>query len=63
MAAKPPKKALPASVVEWRLEVLQEAGYPETAALALAYANVDLHRACDLLAQGCPVELALKILT
>lgn len=51
-----------ADVISWRMQVLEEAGYPENDALSLAYSNVDLHRACDLLAQGCAVATAVEIL-
>jgi hypothetical protein len=48
---------------EWRLEQLLNAGWPEDKAAALALsADVDLHRACDLLRQGCALELAWEIL-
>lgn len=51
-----------AEVVEWRMDVLMEAGYPENDALSLAYSNVDIHVACDLLKQGCAVATAVEIL-
>lgn len=48
---------------DWRLEQLHRAGWPEPQALLLAVdPDVDLHQACDLLASGCPAELALRIL-
>ena len=50
-------------VFEWRLERLRQCGYPAREAAALAERrDVDLHGAVDLLRQGCPVELALRIL-
>lgn len=51
-----------ADVIEWRLSILQDAGYPENEALSLAYSHADLHRACDLLASGCAVATAIEIL-
>ena len=50
-------------VVHWRKRELERAGYDETAAQRLAERlEVDLHRAIDLLKQGCPSETALRIL-
>lgn len=49
-------------VGRWRLEQLVVAGYDETDALVLAYSNVDLHVATDLLRYGCPPSTALRIL-
>jgi hypothetical protein len=50
-------------VEQWRAEELERAGYPAQAAAELAArADVDLHRAAELLAKGCTTELALKIL-
>jgi hypothetical protein len=51
-------------VVEgWRAEQLELAGYGAAAAAELAMRHdVDLHCATGLLADGCPAELALKIL-
>ena len=51
-------------VVEaWRAEQLETAGYGAQAAAELAIrSDVDLHVAMGLIAQGCPAELALKIL-
>jgi hypothetical protein len=47
----------------WRLEELERAGYSTPAALELAERPyVDLHVATKLLARGCPVDTALKIL-
>ena len=51
------------SVVLWRQEALERAGYPTLAAMHLAEdTSVDLHRACELLERGCTVETALEIL-
>ena len=50
-------------VEQWRAEALERAGYSPEAAIQLAARNdVDLHHAAELLAKGCSVELALKIL-
>ena len=50
-------------VERWRAEELERAGYPEGAAADLAMRNdVDLHRAVELLRQGCSPELAIQIL-
>lgn len=50
-------------VERWRADTLFEAGYPAVVALELAAASsVDVHQAVELLAQGCPVEVAVEIL-
>jgi hypothetical protein len=50
-------------VERWRAEELERAGYPPAAAGKLATrADVDLHRAAELLQHGCTPELALQIL-
>jgi len=47
----------------WRSEELIRAGYTPTDAVALAARHdIDLHRAVELLDQGCPADLALDIL-
>jgi hypothetical protein len=53
-----------AELVEaWRAEQLEMAGYGAQAATELAIRHdVDLHVAVDLVARGCPADLALKIL-
>jgi hypothetical protein len=51
------------SVIHWRFDQLERAGFDELGALALAIdANVDLHQACGLLALGCDPHVALDIL-
>ena len=51
-------------VEAWRLITLLGAGYPvEIAELLAPRTQVDLHRAVELLEQGCPSEVALRILT
>ncbi len=50
-------------VKEWRAQELERAGYPAEAARQLAdRVDVDLHRAVDLLRNGCPAQTALAIL-
>ena len=50
-------------VFDWRLEELLRAGYGPVAAETIASEHrIDLHRACDLLAQGCSEDLAAAIL-
>jgi hypothetical protein len=50
-------------IERWRLETLERAGYPSTAAVELAVRHdVDLHGAIELVQQGCSPELALRIL-
>lgn len=51
------------SVRLWRIEQLERAGYDLDAAVRLAERpDIDLHHARELLEQGCPQELALRIL-
>lgn len=46
-----------------RTRLLVEGGYPIERALKLANrADVDVHRAIDLLAHECPLETAMEIL-
>lgn len=50
-------------VEAWRAEELERAGYSHEAAAELAARHeVDLHRAIDLLREGCPHDVALAIL-
>jgi hypothetical protein len=50
-------------VEAWRAEQLEMAGYDARAAAELALRqDVDLHYAVDLMARGCPAELAFQIL-
>jgi hypothetical protein len=52
-----------ARVLDWRIEELLRAGFPELLALELAATNeVDLHVAVKLRQQGCPAETAARIL-
>jgi hypothetical protein len=50
-------------VERWRAQELERAGYPGDVAAELATrADVDLHRAIELLVNGCPAQLAADIL-
>lgn len=50
-------------VEHWRAQELMRAGYPaEGAAKLAARHDIDLHRAAELIASGCPADLALQIL-
>ena len=50
-------------VLDWRFDVLEEAGFNPVAALALAnLQSIDLHVAVGLLANGCSHDTARRIL-
>ena len=50
-------------IEHWRAEALERAGYEPSAAATLAMRHdVDLHAALNLVEQGCPPDLALRIL-
>jgi hypothetical protein len=49
-------------VESWRLHVLIQAGYPLPLAEKLAHSEADLHRAVELVAQGCEHTVAAAIL-
>ena len=50
-------------VERWRAEELIRAGFDPDSALRLAArADIDIHRAAEMLERGCPPELALQIL-
>jgi hypothetical protein len=50
-------------VERWRTAALENAGYdPDSAALLAARHDVDLHRAIEMVEQGCAPETALRIL-
>jgi hypothetical protein len=51
-----------AKVESWRLHVLMEAGYPLPLAERIAGSEADLHRAVELIRQGCAAETAAEIL-
>lgn len=51
------------AVILWRQEELERAGYPATIALDIAERiDVDLHRACAMLRDGCDPRMAREIL-
>lgn len=51
------------AIERWRFTQLLAAGYSdERASLLSTRADVDLHLATDLLANGCPPETAFRIL-
>ena len=50
-------------VEQWRAEALERVGYGAQAAAELAARlDIDLHRAVELIQQGCPYETAIEIL-
>lgn len=50
-------------VLRWRTSALERAGFDVVQARTLARRqDVDVHVATDLLARGCPPELATRIL-
>ena len=50
-------------VERWRVDELMRAGFDERGATQVATrTDIDLHRATDLLRNGCSPELALQIL-
>ena len=49
-------------IAGWRLHVLIEAGYPVHLAERLAHSEADLHRAVELVRQGCDATVAAEIL-
>ena len=57
-----PEPGEQAKVESWRLHVLMEAGYPLPLAERLAGSDADLHRAVELIAQGCDPQTAAEIL-
>ena len=56
-----PDRAESSKVESWRLHVLMEAGYPLPLAERLAGSEADLHRAVELVGQGCSPESAVEI--
>jgi len=51
------------TVKHWRQAELERAGWPPVAAISIADRHdIDLHDACQLVRDGCPVDLALVIL-
>jgi hypothetical protein len=50
-------------VERWRTDELIRAGYdPDSAARLASHHDVDIRRTAAMLAQGCPPDLALRIL-
>jgi hypothetical protein len=50
-------------IERWRAEMLERAGFGADEAAQLAGRHdVDLHHAMGLLEQGCPTDIALRIL-
>jgi hypothetical protein len=49
-------------VARWRLEQFRALGFEPTEALRLTVSEADLHEARALVAAGCSLRLALKIL-
>jgi hypothetical protein len=50
------------AVARWRREQLAEAGFPPSLAMQVANdPHYDLHVLIDLVEQGCPPELAVRI--
>jgi hypothetical protein len=50
-------------VLDWRIEELLRAGFPELLALEIAATiQIDLHAAIRLRQRGCPAETAARIL-
>ena len=51
------------TVLRWRFDALVRSGYDAGEAMILAsHVEVDLHRATDLVARGCPTATAIRIL-
>jgi hypothetical protein len=51
------------TVLRWRFDALVRSGYDAGEAMILAsHVEVDLHRATDLVAHGCPASTAMRIL-
>jgi hypothetical protein len=52
----------PEGVADWRKRRLETAGFDPTLAAELASTDTDLHQLLNLLDQGCPPDLAARIL-
>lgn len=60
---EPPPQTEREQVEDWREATLIAAGYPADDAIELSRRHdVDLHRAVDLVRQGCDVQVAVEIL-
>jgi hypothetical protein len=63
MSTQPNPHHSSTAVVEWRRELLLEAGIAEDVAANLAWdCGIDLHALLDLIGRGCPPDLAARIL-
>jgi hypothetical protein len=50
------------SLLAWRTQRLEDAGFERVSAAAIAkHRDFDLHALLDLIDQGCPPELAARI--
>jgi hypothetical protein len=49
-------------IAQWRFDQFHSLGFGSVEASLLAASDADLHRARSLVAAGCPLHLALKIL-
>ena len=49
-------------VAQWRFDQFRSLGFGEEEAWLLAASDADLHRARSLVAAGCPLYVALRIL-
>ena len=58
-----PRPPVVDAVEAWRLHTLLQAGYPLSVAERVARSSADLHRAVEVLRQGCEPQVAEKILT
>lgn len=58
-----PRQGTAAEVEAWRLHVLLQAGYPLKVAERIARTDADLHRAVQMLQDGCAPQMAAQILT
>jgi hypothetical protein len=57
------REAAEEAIFAWRLEQLMHAGYgPGEAKFLARRLDIDLHKATDLVRNGCPPELAVAIL-
>ena len=50
-------------IAQWRFDQFHSLGFGPVEAALLAASDADLHRARSLVAAGCPLHLALKILS
>ena len=57
-----PIEGEPKKVYDWRLSVLERAGYGDQASRLALAGSVDLHLAVELRKGGCPVATAVEIL-